>query len=420
MLEWMLFLIPPSPYETKKLEAAGITNATLASYCAWRRTMLMLAFPSLAFWSLSSLSSLGDDMSAYSLFNWMGKILLSLPIFAGLMLVVGSAGALWHWTNPIKSNRWVMVGWLLALGLPFIPAFFPIKYIMDRELQIELSADPASFPAINNMLATLYMIQLVPTFVSIPLGMVKASLRIRGLLPDNALAGWILMVTLPLKAMVFVLGLVLASQLIGDIMLIMAMALFIIGPLVYFWNRKLYTDPIDGDWQEKVQRRQALVSWSGLAGLILICAWLFTADFNGKRIVGKADNDDDPDNDPISTYGNIVRMVFEFSGRTFMATLCFADLFLRAAIANWSSDVQLRGSGSQTINGQHRDDMYTAIQAELKSGTGSPHPPSRRDDEDRPKEQPTKNARDTRVAEGSAGRHSTTVEHSQMSLDVEA
>lgn len=362
MLEWMLVKIAPTPYETKKLEAAGITNPTLASYCVWRRTVLMLAFPSLAFWGISSLGFLGADKEIFEPFNWLGKILIFLPIFAGILLVVGSAGALWHWTNPVLSNRWVMAGWLLSLGLPFIPAFFPIDVIAGEELLEQFRLDPTTHQLVNNTVAVLYMIQLVPTFVSIPFGMVRASLRIRGLLPDSALAGWILMVTLPLKIMVLVLGLVLASQMIGHVMLIVAMTLYIIGPVAYFWNRKLYTDPVTGDWEERVQKRQAIVRWAGLVALILFSVWLFTADLYGKKIVGMADGDGDPTNDPIYTYSAIIRLIFEFMGRMFMATLCFADLFLRAAIANWSSDVEQR---EQTINAEQRDAMYSGMKEQL-------------------------------------------------------
>lgn len=360
MLEWMLVQIPPSTYETLKLEAVGIPcSSPLASYCVWRRTMLLAAFPSLTFWGISSLHYLWGDMERYALITWFGKILIFLPIFAGLALVVGTAGALWHWTDPVLSNRWIMVGWILSLGLPFIPGFVPVDFILSKELL----ADPATHQWYNNFYAMVYMEALVPVYVSIPLGMVRASLRIRGLLPDNGLAGWILMVTLPFKMLLLTLGLAFASQMVGDVKVIVAMTLYMVGPIVYFWNRKLYTDPIAEDWREKVQRRQAIVRWSGLAALLLLSVWLFTADVYGKSIVGVADGDDDASNDPFYTYSDVAQKLFEVMGCTFISTLCFADLFLRAAIAHWSSS---RNQRHRSVGEPQRSAVYRGMQTELE------------------------------------------------------
>jgi hypothetical protein len=136
--------------------------------------------------------------------------------------------------------------------LPFLPTFFPIKRIVARDIAAELRNDPNAHAALNNFFALAYMVTLVPIIISVPLGTVRAALRIRGLLLNSSLAGWILMVTLPLKVLISLLGLVLASQIVGDSLLILAMAFFLIGPFVYLYSRKLYTDHPAPDWERQV------------------------------------------------------------------------------------------------------------------------------------------------------------------------
>jgi hypothetical protein len=133
------------------------------------------------------------------------------------------------------------------------------------------------------------------------------------------------------------------------------------------------------------------VRWTGLLGLILLVAWLVTADWYGRPLLGpRNDGDGVAENDPLWTYGKLVRFVFEFMGRTFCATLCFADLFLRASIAHWHAEainrqrrarqrsvmaLSLRASVANIITySDHRDAKYADMQRELQSqqrNTGS-------------------------------------------------
>jgi hypothetical protein len=300
----------------------------------------------------------------YSVFNGLGKRLLILPGFAGIVLTVGSIGGLWHWTNHTISHRWVLSGWLGSLALPFIPALFPLKLLLnDAYSDYYYSRNPDANQAVATYAAFLYVFTLLPTVVSIPLGMLRAALRIRGLLPDNTLAGWIMMITIPLNTMLVLIGLVMASQFAGSYILIMAMVFFLVGPLVYINNRTLYTEPLTSEVEPQLKHRQSTVRAINLVGLLLLIIWLLSDDH---PVLGtKVDSDDffvvqNSEEQPIWTYRGVLRMWFEFLGRTLVATLGFADIFLRVALASWRTEVKQR----EEMGYDAHDGEYTVVDKE--------------------------------------------------------
>jgi hypothetical protein len=372
LFEWRLVQVQPFPKEADKLDAAGVTSSTLRSYSVWRKSMLLLAIPSLVYGALGSFADVatGD----YSVFNGLGKLLLILPGFAGIVLTVGSIGGLWHWTNHAISNRWVLSGWLGSLALPFIPALFPLKLLLKEEYSVYYGRNPDEYQALATLVAFLYVFTLLPTVVSIPLGMLRAALRIRGLLPDNTLAGWIMMITIPLNTMIVLMGLVMASQFAGSYILIIAMICFLIGPLVYIYNRTLYTEPFTSELEPKLKHRQTIVRVINLVGLLLLIIWMLSDEINGQPVLGtKVDSDSSQGDDlygenseatPFWTYREIFQMWFEFLGRTLVATLGFADIFLRAALASWRTEVRQR----ESMRYDAHDGEYTVVDKELMMG----------------------------------------------------
>jgi hypothetical protein len=90
-----------------------------------------------------------------------------------------------------------------------------------------------------------------------------------------------------------------------------------------------------------------------------LTAWSFTAKIYGKKMLGM--NRAGDENDPLWTYPKLVQVLFEFTGRTFVATVCFADMFLRAAIANWETDfVQRQTNAYETV-----DESYASLRVQL-------------------------------------------------------
>lgn len=362
LLEWMLVNIEPLPKEAEKLEQVGITHSTLQSFSVWRRTMLMLSFPSLFYSALAGLISLASD--SLEIFNPLGKILYALPFFAGCFLAGFTVTSFCYWANPRLASRYILIGWMISLILPFIPAFFPIKWIASSEVNMNLEANPDIYAQVTFLFAVQYMVDLVPIIVSIPLGMVRAALRIRGLLPHSVLAGWILMVTLPLKIMIGLLGLVLASQIVGHLLLIVAAVFLLVGPFVYLYNGKLYTEPITDTWEKQAQYRQAIVRITGLVGALFFLIWLLVGELYGRKISGT--NQELDIDDPLITYAALVRLAFQFMGQTLVATVCFADLFLQAAIANWGSDLKQRLQASESGQQEQLDDSFAVLKTQLE------------------------------------------------------
>lgn len=372
MIEWKLVETRPLAFEARKLAATGtVTSSTLLSYTCWRRSMLLVAFPSLLYSAVGSFfenESTDLDDKTLTLF---GKIVTFLPRFGGVLITLGSAGALWYWTNNNISNRWVMSGWIASLALPFIPALFPVKWTTEYNSGYEkydeylakfptfLDAQDA-FYAQARVRASLYHgIALLPIIISFPLGMLRSALRIRGLMPDYSLAGWILIVTVPLYTLILLVALAMIAQIVGSALLIVAMLLFVIGPLIYLVQRKLFTDSIISETERELQRTQRIVRSTGILGLILTIVWMLTSELEGLRVVGTANAQDDLQ--AILSYYEFIRIGFELMGRTLISSLCFADMYLRATLANWRTEVKRRDN----YENENRDENYNAMNNEL-------------------------------------------------------
>jgi hypothetical protein len=125
--------------------------------------------------------------------------------------------------------------------------------------------------------------------------------------------------------------------------------------------------------EPKLRHRQTIVRVTNLVGLLVLIIWLLSDDNNGQPVTGtKVDassQDDDvyggeSEEPPIWTYREVLQMWFEFLGRTLVATLGFADVFLRAALASWRTEVKQR----EKMRYDAHDGEYTDVDKELMMG----------------------------------------------------
>jgi hypothetical protein len=125
----------------------------------------------------------------------------------------------------------------------------------------------------------------------------------------------------------------------------------------------LYTEPLTSEVEPQLKHRQSTVRAINLVGLLLLIIWLLSDDH---PVLGtKVDSDDffvvqNSEEQPIWTYRGVLRMWFEFLGRTLVATLGFADIFLRVALASWRTEVKQR----EEMGYDAHDGEYTVVDKE--------------------------------------------------------
>lgn len=342
--EWKLVELRPLPYEFKRLTEDGVTSPTLQSYSVWRRSMLLTALPSLIYSAIDSFVGVTNEINFEDL-NAFGKFVYILPLLSGSVLTVGAAGAWWYWTNNSRSKSWAQACWITSLILPVIPNVFPIQWLVTSSYGAFLRENEAIFFLLRTQLSIASAATLMPILISFPLGMLRSALRIRGLLPDYSLAGWILIVVSPLYILIVTLCLILASQFVGTGLLLVGIAFLVAGPLIYLWKRKLFTESIITEMEAQVIKVQMVVRWTGLLGLFLVILWSFTATVEVQgievRLIGwSVENGGEVA--PILTYAQWVRLVCLLVGFVLMSSLCFADIFIRFSLADWRTEIKRR------------------------------------------------------------------------------
>jgi hypothetical protein len=129
--------LEPLPAEATKLEDTSITNEFLGSYLVWRHSMLHVSLPALFIICISDWIGLAATVENMEVLTAVGKVLLSLPSFASTVLSIAVVWALCGWTQWRRSAHILKIGWLISFVLVFVPALFPLEYILDREAYIQ-------------------------------------------------------------------------------------------------------------------------------------------------------------------------------------------------------------------------------------------------------------------------------------------
>jgi hypothetical protein len=248
-----------------------------------------------------------------------------------------------HWENIKKSMYAVRFGWLISFVLPLLPALFPLEMIV-KASTID-AIDAATLSGFKLTLALSYALTLLPVTVTFPGGAVRASIRIRWLLPDSFLAGWILVMCAPFYSVVVCMALVIVIQIVGNGVLFAGMVLIVAAPCLYV----VWSDLFTGNWRKvekltQVRTKQQIIALVTLAGYGLFLLWGFTADESGIKPIGEKTSEFD-ETVYLLSYSQAFRIILDLFGRMLVTTILFSDAILRVTLQNWSNELE---NGSTT------------------------------------------------------------------------
>lgn len=328
MFQWNLQEVPLTPEEGPELASAGITDATLQRYYAWRRSLLACVLGPLV---LSAILSTIDRAQAFSGLLPLG-ILINIVQILALWAMPGAAllGFL-SWTKPRASFRWVLLGWIVGFCAPFLLAIFPPEWLFDlRGANAELAAAGVGGGAgggVGALLGLALAINLLPVIMSVAPAIVRACVRVKTLSPGSIVPGWFLMAAAPLCVILWLVPLTALNALAGSLVLVAAVALFVAAPMWYVYNADVLTRPASAGEVARIGPVQKIAATTALAGVALLLVYMLTHSVMGRRVLGFSG---EALMRPWSL--DLWKFTFEYIARSMFLTAVFADVLLRVSL----------------------------------------------------------------------------------------
>jgi len=125
-------------------------------------------------------------------FNTLGVIVQAVPFLAVMLLTVTTLIALTQWDHTRRSSRTLACGWAISVAVPVLVAIVPVDWLIDSALKSELGPD--GIVGVRFAVGVAYAINLLPTLLSFPSGVVRGGARVKSLLPASTISGWALMI----------------------------------------------------------------------------------------------------------------------------------------------------------------------------------------------------------------------------------
>jgi hypothetical protein len=359
--------------ERAKLETTGVQEPTAQRYVVWRRaTVLMVVIATLISAGVSTYQTATESDDEPNLFDTMTENLLQqlqgavpspanladgsaakedekdegeeaqatmgrivdgvhlaslyvMPIAALVVLFLGDRMRL--------SFRVMLAAFAFSFFVPMLVELCPWSWWGVVEPKYSPTAEPAKF-ARDQLEGILEgagnLVRLMPAVLSLIPGIVRACLRVKSLLPESLLPGWLVVVAAPLYALFLFVAFVAIDQVNSDPLIFAGFLLLAASSLVYVFRSKVFTRPLISDADFRAMRgAQMIVTGMTALGGVLILTYLLTRQIMGVHLVGT-----DPETSllqPIQLVGYLVEII----SRSMFVTALGADLFMRMNLTAW-------------------------------------------------------------------------------------
>ena len=330
-------LIQPTKKEGKALDEKNVKLEALRSYYVWRRSSLLFAMPLLfagmIFGVLDLTRHLRRDETK-AVLNGFGKLLIFIQNMDSTVLFIGAMAGFVGWNQFTQSIRVVRISFLLSVVMPLIPALFPLEMTLNMDTKEAISIDAVrdDIVGLKLLISLSYMLTLLPVIISFPSGALRAALRIRWLLPESMLSGWILVFSAPFYSILMCITLIIVLQVAGNFVLFFGTLFVVTAPWIYVIRGSFFVHLWTEEKKKQVLLAQRISDVLTLIGFILIIFFAFTGDVSGIGFVGDPSSIDTV---YLLTYVQACRILIETLGRLFVTTIMFCDVILRMNLENW-------------------------------------------------------------------------------------
>jgi len=328
------------------LAGRGVDHITLQRYLVWRRSVflfvIVITLTSAVMNTVNDVLFPGDPVRGivirldaddqvaiptaadHTRFNDLADNVMGVLLYA---LPLSAFGAAFTWRRWRLSRRWLLAGWLAGFLVPMLLAICPLSW---------WQPEPGN-AAVDLVYGVAYGLQwfilLLPAVLSLLPGMVRACLRIKSLLPESIIAGWILVAAAPFYSLLLLVVWVAICHVVTNVFLLLGMVLWIATPLVYVLHRGVLTKPVVAIADvQRIRRAQFHAKTMSCASMLLLLTFVFTAQLLGMYLVGF-----DVRTSLVRPWV-VLQYVLEYWGRSLFTTVLAADFFMRVNRSIWQAE----------------------------------------------------------------------------------
>lgn len=363
-----------------KLEAAGITQPTLQRYVLWRRATLLvvviftLLSATVTFYdnwteeedegllekaTAGLLSELEQKVPSAAEFvkaatpddedakeeepaALMEKITNGVESVSAFMLPLAALLALFLGHRLRASYRVMVAGFLFSFFAVFLVHLLPESAVGGAEPVLKPGDDPGKFLMdevhdLHNAVEAI--LALLPLVLSLVPGVVKGCQRVKSLLPQAILPGWLIVMASTLYGLFLFSIFVAIDQFTTQPFILAGFGLVSLSSLVYVFFSGAFTRPLiePADFS-RIKKVQLLVTLCMAGGGLLLLGYLLTREVAGMHLLGT-----DPETALMRPI-DVVQFILSTLSRGMFVAAVSADLFLRANLASWKHQRALAAS----------------------------------------------------------------------------
>jgi hypothetical protein len=317
-------------------------NEVLPRYLAWRLRLLVLVIvltlitaaidtstwlvggPQLSF---NFQLNLGPETGPVeqTLFGDVADLIWLLSFYA---MPASSLLAAICWARPRASRAILVAGWTASFLVPVIIALTPWSW-WDAHPETRWGQ---RFERISEGLVWgfYYVAVLSPAVLALVPGIMRACIRVKLLLPQAVLPGWLLVAAAPFNGLLVLVTFVSLAQVAPSPLLLAGMLLWLAAPLVYLTRARFYTRPIVSAADLRNARHVQAVAWVvTIVAAGCLIAYLATWEEFGFRLVGLEAKKS------LLRPWQVARFFLDFCGRAMFVTVLGADVLIWATLAAW-------------------------------------------------------------------------------------
>jgi hypothetical protein len=320
-----------------------VSGREAQDYVAWRRSLCVVAFWTLAVTTLVSLVLLIVDLTKLDDGGMLN------PSLAGFLDVVRFLGTqmlplamLWlamrGWHDLRWSHRRLVWGWAGCLAVTFGLALFPVAWLMRRGEGVDEAVASAIEKGAGLLVGFVYILLLLPAVLSVLVGAIRSSMAVKRFLPEAALPGWVAAAAGPILALLILVLAALFAQITGSVLMTVGALALIAKYLLPLKHARVVVAPTTRAELDAVLAPMTLQGRVlGAIGGVLLLVGFFTFDLLGRQFVGFGEG-------AVFSPFHVLLLVLDFTAKAIVAAIVFSDWLIAVLRFSWSEANSFRVS----------------------------------------------------------------------------
>ena len=210
-----------------------------------------------------------------------------------------------------------------------------------------------------------FFITMLPSVLALLPALLRASLRIKTLLPASLIPGWFLVTVAPFHMLFWLVVLLSLNYLIGNVLLLLGVLCWFGAPMIFVLQGHVFIRSLTtAEDYQRLRHIKWMVNACVSLALVFLLLYLLTTKILGHRLVGLIPDKcfmtyvykmEEPDQDIEQAFEKttalfclfdayLLQFVVDWFGRTLFTTVVFSDLILRIALSVWRREQQFHAS----------------------------------------------------------------------------